>query len=41
MLYVTHPDAAELGKILMQCPDDEKDGIEFLRRARYMSADEE
>ena len=40
-VYVTHPDAAELGKILMQCPDDEEDGIEFLRRARYMSSDEE
>lgn len=38
-VYVTHPDAGELGKILMQCPDDEEEGIEFLRRARYMSAD--
>ncbi|MDD4878181.1 MAG: hypothetical protein PHO02_04040 [Candidatus Nanoarchaeia archaeon] len=37
-VYVTHPDAGELGRILMQCPDDEEDGIEFLRRARYMSA---
>lgn len=38
-VYVTHPDAGELGRILMQCPDDEVEGIEFLRRARYMSAD--
>ena len=32
-VYVTHPDAGELGKILMQCPDDEEEGIEFLKRA--------
>ncbi|MFH1066073.1 MAG: aminopeptidase [Nanoarchaeota archaeon] len=39
-VYVTHPDAGELGRILMQCPDDEEKGIEFLRRARYMSANQ-
>lgn len=36
-VYVTRPDAGELGRILMQCPDDEEEGIAFLRRARYMS----
>lgn len=40
-VYATHPDAGELGRILMQCPDDEEKGIEFLRRAVWMTSGEQ
>lgn len=39
-IYITHPDAVEVEKILEKCPEDEDEGVEFLRHARYMSAEQ-